>query len=105
MTAKGPETAVDFAYLEGFMAGDAQVIGEVLTLFGQQAALWRPRLEAPDRDWAALVHTIKGAASGIGANRLARVCAAAEADGGGDLGAVRQALAEALEAIAAYRAA
>jgi len=95
---------VDFAYLEGFMAGDRQVVAEVLTLFRQQAQAWAGSLEAGDPAWRDVVHTIKGSARGIGANALGDVCARAEAAGEGDLPAVRAALEAAVADIAAYQA-
>ena len=60
--------AVDFGYLEGFAAGDAGVVREVLDLFLAQAKVWDAGLAAPDpaglRD---LAHNIKGTARGVGA--------------------------------------
>jgi HPt (histidine-containing phosphotransfer) domain-containing protein len=95
--------AVDFAYLEGFTAGDRQVISEVLALFLQQAEGWTVSLRAADPGWGDVVHTIKGSARGIGANALAEACARAEAQGQGGLPAVREALAQTTAAIAAYQ--
>ena len=96
--------AVDFAYLEGFTAGDRQVIAEVLALFQQQAESWVISLRAADPGWRDVVHTIKGAARGVGANRLADACARAEEEGESGLPAVRQALGEATAAVSAYQA-
>jgi hypothetical protein len=96
--------AVDFTYLEGFTAGDRQVVFEVLALFLGQAEGWVVSLRAADPGWRDVVHTIKGSARGIGANALADACARAEADGEGGLPAVRAALGEATVAIAAYQA-
>ena len=96
--------AVDFAYLEGFTAGDKQVIAEVLALFLQQAEGWVVSLRAADPGWRDVVHTIKGAARGVGANPLADACARAEAAGESGLPGVRQALSEAIAAVAAYQA-
>ncbi|MDB5475858.1 MAG: Hpt protein [Phenylobacterium sp.] len=96
--------AVDFSYLEGFMAGDRRVVGEVLTLFLEQARLWAPKLTSEAANWRDVVHTIKGAGRGIGANALGDVCARAEAEGEAMLPQVRQALAEAVAAIEAYQA-
>jgi len=95
---------VDFGYLERFMAGDRAVVGEVLGLFVEQAAIWAPRLSAEDPGWRDVVHTIKGAGRGIGANRLGDVCARAETEGEALLPHVRRALDEAVAAIEAYRA-
>jgi hypothetical protein len=96
--------AVDFAYLEGFTAGDRQVICEVLALFLQQAEGWVVSLRAADPGWRDVVHTIKGASRGIGANRLADACARAEAVGEDALPQVRLALAQAVGEVAAYQA-
>jgi HPt (histidine-containing phosphotransfer) domain-containing protein len=95
---------VDFGYLEGFAAGDVTVVREVLTLFGQQAELWGGSLDAADPGWRDVVHTIKGAARGVGANALGDICARAEADGADGLPAVRTALQAAVTDIDAYLA-
>jgi hypothetical protein len=95
---------VDFGYLEGFAAGDATVVREVLALFGQQAELWGGSLDGADPGWRDVVHTIKGAARGVGANALGDTCAQAEADGADGLPAVRVALQAAVTDIQAYLA-
>lgn len=102
--ADGDGNAVDFGYLERFVAGDRTVVDEVLTLFREQAAEWAPKIAGGHAGWRDAVHTIKGAGRGIGANRLGDVCARAEAEGEHLLGEVRAALKEAVEAIAAYQA-
>ena len=93
--------AVDFAYLEGFAMNDSTVIDEVLALFREQAALWTPMLDPGHPGWRDAVHTVKGAARGVGAFALGDVCAEAEA-GTQSLGDVRNALDLALMDIAAY---
>jgi HPt (histidine-containing phosphotransfer) domain-containing protein len=101
---------VDFAYLESYAAGDLELVDEVLGLFREQAALWAPMMDpgAPSEGWADAVHTMKGAARGVGAFQLAEACEAAEAAGPAEgavavrLGAVRHALDRALGDIAAY---
>jgi HPt (histidine-containing phosphotransfer) domain-containing protein len=93
---------VDFGYLEGFAAGDRQVVDEVLKLFRQQADIWAGPLERADPGWRDVVHTVKGAARGVGANALGDACARAEAEGPGGLPAVRAALDAALADIEAY---
>lgn len=93
---------VDFGYLEGFAAGDLKVVREVLEMFAQQAELWEPALAAGGAGWGDVVHTIKGAARGVGANRLGDICAACEAAGEGDLPAVREALAASMADIRGY---
>jgi HPt (histidine-containing phosphotransfer) domain-containing protein len=93
--------AVDFAYLEGFAAGDFQVIDEVLALFREQAALWTPMLDPSHEGWRDAVHTVKGAARGVGAFALGDTCERCEA-GQESLQAVKTALDAALMDIAAY---
>ncbi|PTS91341.1 MULTISPECIES: Hpt domain-containing protein [unclassified Caulobacter] len=93
--------AVDFAYLEGFAAGDSGVVAEVLALFREQAAMWTPLLDPAHPGWQDAVHTVKGAARGVGAVALGDVCEQAEAGEAG-LDAVRTALDAALMDIAAY---
>ncbi|HWT52364.1 MAG TPA: Hpt domain-containing protein [Caulobacter sp.] len=93
--------AVDFAYLEGFAAGDSGVIDEVLALFREQAALWTPMLDAGHPGWKDAVHTVKGAARGVGAFRLGEACERCEA-GQESLDGVKTALDVALLDIAAY---
>jgi HPt (histidine-containing phosphotransfer) domain-containing protein len=104
VTVIGPSGVVDFGYLEGFVAGDRQVVFEVLTLFRQQAEAWAGSLDADDPGWRDVAHTIKGAARGIGANALGDLCAEAEAAGASGLPAVRAALEAAVAEIAAYQA-
>ena len=78
------------------------MIDEVLALFREQAAMWSSMLDPASEGWRDAVHTIKGAARGVGAFDLGDVCAKAEEDGPGGLDAVRDALDLALADIAAY---
>jgi HPt (histidine-containing phosphotransfer) domain-containing protein len=98
--------AVDFAYLQGYAAGDLELVDEVLALFREQAALWTPLLDAGAEGWGDAVHTLKGAAGGIGAKGVAQACEAAETADAGvlplRLERVRDALDAALSDIAAY---
>jgi len=93
---------VDFAYLENFAAGDADVIDEVLALFREQSAIWGAMLDAGHEGWRDAVHTLKGASRGVGAFQLGDACQACEAAGAADLGRVRDALDATLADIAAY---
>ncbi|MDG2522558.1 Hpt domain-containing protein [Caulobacter segnis] len=95
--------AVDFPYLEGFAAGDFVVIDAVLGLFCEQAQIWIALLETDGDQWIDAVHTIKGAARGIGAFPLGEACEHAEAIGPAGIGAVRQALDAALLEVEVYR--
>jgi HPt (histidine-containing phosphotransfer) domain-containing protein len=99
--------AIDFTVLDRTTGGDDSVAEEVLGLFVQQAGLWSPLLDARLEGWRDAVHTIRGAAAGIGAADLAAACAAAE---GADqaiaparLDHVRDALDRALADVAAWR--
>lgn len=94
--------AVNFRYLEDFTAGDGEVIDEVLGLFRQQAQIWSVLLDPSVEGWKDAVHTIKGAARGVGAFDLGDACAHAEAIGPSGLDAVRDALDAALADVAAY---
>ena len=94
--------AVDFQYLESFTAGDGDVIDEVLSLFREQAAIWATLLDPASEGWRDAVHTITGAARGVGAFQLGDACAHAEAAGPGALEGVKDALDAALADVAAY---
>jgi HPt (histidine-containing phosphotransfer) domain-containing protein len=99
--------AVDFAVLEATTGGDDGISEEVLGLFAQQAALWSPMLDARDEGWRDAVHTLRGAAAGIGAGALAEACQSAEAADKASvpplLERVHDALEMALADVAAYR--
>ncbi|QFU31795.1 Hpt domain-containing protein [Brevundimonas sp. Bb-A] len=99
--------AVDFSVLEGMTGGDAAISEEVLGLFVEQAALWSVLLNPRADGWRDGVHTIRGAAAGIGAGDLAAICAEAEtveqALAAPALERVRDALDAALADVAAYR--
>jgi hypothetical protein len=96
---------VDFSYLEGLLAGDRAVMGEVLAIFRQQAQLWDGGLDEGNPEWRAVAHTVKGAARGIGAKVLGDLCHAAELGAASELGAVRAKLAATVAEIEAYQAA
>ncbi len=102
MARRDIKGVVDFSYLEGFAAGDEGVVDEVLELFREQSEIWARMLTAEHEGWRDAVHTLKGAARGVGAFRLGDVCEACEAAGPTGLGAVHDALDEALQDIAAY---
>jgi HPt (histidine-containing phosphotransfer) domain-containing protein len=79
----------------------------VLGLFVQQAAMWSPMLDARNEGWRDAVHTLRGAAAGIGAGELAGACQTAEtsdkAIAPAALDHVRTALEIALADVAAWR--
>jgi HPt (histidine-containing phosphotransfer) domain-containing protein len=79
MSRRDLSGAVDFSVLDRMTGGDDAIAEEVLGLFVEQAAMWSAMLEPRDDGWRDAVHTIRGAAAGIGAGELAAVCAQAEA--------------------------
>ena len=99
--------AVDFTDLDAMTGGDAAINEEVLGLFAQQAELWRPLLDVREEGWRDAVHTLRGAAAGIGAHGLTETTLAAEqaqkAEAPPLLDRVRDALDAALADVAAYR--
>ncbi|HEY8571007.1 Hpt domain-containing protein [Phenylobacterium sp.] len=96
-------SAVDFTYLETFVAHDPGIVREVLALFSDQARSWSEKLDGAPADCRDLLHTIKGAARGVGANALGDACAVAEAQATPDLSPVRAALDAVVADIAAYQ--
>ncbi|WP_426042418.1 Hpt domain-containing protein [Brevundimonas sp. TWP2-3-4b1] len=78
MSRRDLSGAVDFSVLDRTTGGDDGVAQEVLGLFVQQAEMWSPMLDTRIEGWRDAVHTIRGAAAGIGAGALAEVCAQAE---------------------------
>lgn len=99
--------AVDFAVLNGMTGGDDAINEEVLGLFVNQADLWSVMMDPKVEGWRDGVHTIRGAAAGIGARDLAAICAEAEAVdqklAAPAVERVRDALEAALADVAAYR--
>lgn len=102
MARRDIKGVVDFAYLEQFAAGDETVVDEVLALFREQSAIWGAMLTPANEGWRDGVHTLKGAARGVGAFALGDACQTCEAEGPAALDRVRDALDAALADIAAY---
>ena len=102
MARRDIKGVVDFAYLEQFAAGDEAVVDEVLELFREQSAIWGAMLTPQNDGWRDGVHTLKGAARGVGAFHLGDACEACEAEGSRSLDQVRDALDATLADIAAY---
>ena len=75
----------------------------MLAIFREQSAIWAPLLAADHEGWRDAVHTLKGASRGIGAFAVGEACARCEIGGPAGLGAVRDALDDALHDIAAYQ--
>lgn len=73
---------IDREHLTAQTFGDADLAQEVLGLFVEQCRRLMPAIaaaEQPDADRADLAHTLKGAALGVGAARVAAASAAVEA--------------------------
>lgn len=112
MTKPAELALLDAEHLKTMTSGDAGLAAEVIGIFRHQAEIWGRMLSArePVQNWTDAVHTLKGAALGIGAIRLARVCDVAERLGrSGEpgmtaaavaLGDVRDVLAQTLEVAA-----
>ena len=107
MSRRDLSGAVDFSVLDRMVGGDDAVAEEVLALFTEQTAMWSAMLDPRAEGWRDALHTIRGAAAGIGAGVLAEVCQAAEtadqAVASAGLERVRDALNEALADVAAWR--
>jgi HPt (histidine-containing phosphotransfer) domain-containing protein len=79
----GAKKAVDLAHLSRYTGGDTAINAEVLKMFNDQASdlvlKLRGIMDARDaKSWKEVIHTIKGAARGIGAFPLADAAAFAE---------------------------
>lgn len=74
------QTAIDRAHLKRMTFGDRSLEQEVLRLFDRQAELLIERMRTSDAAAiAALAHTLKGSALGIGAGSVAAAAQAVEA--------------------------
>lgn len=74
-----PDMAIDRSHLTRMTFGDRSLEREVLSLFDRQAAMLIERMRgSTPAAIASLAHTLKGSASGIGADRVARSADAAE---------------------------
>ena len=76
----GGTKPVDLAYLGRFTLGNTELEREVLFLFVEHGPRYLDamRTATSAKDWHAGAHTLKGAARGIGAWRVARSAEAAE---------------------------
>ncbi len=103
----------DKSHLMAMTGGDRDLALEIIDIFREQAAVWARMLDpgSPPTQWANAAHSIKGAAAGAGALRLAETCGRAETLGRSDraverveaavaLSDVKDELAQALEALA-----
>ncbi|MEM6586496.1 MAG: Hpt domain-containing protein [Pseudomonadota bacterium] len=74
------DQAIDFAHLDRYVAGDAALRDEVLTIFEGQVARCLRLLDpdASNEEWRSVAHALKGASRGIGAWDIGDLCAEAE---------------------------
>ena len=71
--------AIDHAHLARMTFGDRGLERELLELFDRQAAILLARMRTADAaSVAALAHTLKGSALGVGASLVAQAAAAVE---------------------------
>lgn len=74
-----PQAAIDRAHLARMTFGEAALERELLQLFDRQAELLVARIAQSDSTaTAALAHTLKGSAVGVGATEVAAAAAAIE---------------------------
>lgn len=80
MTNPDALPVLDRDHLSMMTSGDADLAVEVIEIFRHQAEIWGRMLTArePAQTWADAAHTLKGAALGIGAIKLAKLCGQAE---------------------------
>lgn len=71
--------AIDRSHLARMTFGDSSLEREVLQLFDRQAGLLLARMRSGEpQAVATLAHTLRGSATGIGADNVARMAAAVE---------------------------
>ena len=93
------EQAIDLRHLFRMTLGDHALEREVLALFDRQAGLLIARMETVDPPCvAALAHTLKGSARGVGAWPVVRAAEAVEAAAPAELAPAVAALAAAADA-------
>ena len=93
------EHPIDLRHLFEMTLGDHALEREVLALFDQQAGMLIARMDTVDPPGvAALAHTLKGSARGVGAWPVAHAAEAVEAAAPAELAAAVAALAAAVEA-------
>ena len=72
---------IDTEHLEKYVAGDTSLRDEILTIFQEQIATLREKLnnDADDEQWFDTLHALKGASRGVGAWHVGDLCEKAEA--------------------------
>ena len=74
------QNAIDLVHLEKYVAGDAALRDEILTMFAERAHELNEalKLRQSDHDRKVTLHTLKGGARGVGAWALGDLCEKAE---------------------------
>jgi DNA-binding response OmpR family regulator len=75
------EPVLDLAHLGGFTEGDAQLEGELATLFLATAEMYLHQMREAltgGRAWTSIAHALKGASANLGARRLSVLALLAE---------------------------
>lgn len=75
------KASFDPSFLDAYTGGDTGIRNQVLEMFLDQAALLLERLDDARGDakaWHAAAHSLKGCASGVGANGIADLARLAE---------------------------
>lgn len=74
------DQAIDFDHLDRYVAGDAALRDEILTIFEGQVARCLRLLDpaGPNEHWRSIAHALKGASRGIGAWDVGSACERAE---------------------------
>lgn len=75
-----PGRVIDFDHLEKYVAGDDALRDEILQIFIEQVESLLDQFDVfqSDESWKTTAHTLKGAARGVGAWELGRLCEEAE---------------------------
>jgi HPt (histidine-containing phosphotransfer) domain-containing protein len=78
--AAAARPSLDLSHLRRFTLGNRELEREVLQLFADQAprTLRDMQLASSGKAWRDAAHTLKGSASAVGANNIARAAAEAE---------------------------
>jgi HPt (histidine-containing phosphotransfer) domain-containing protein len=80
MSDNDVDKEISFDHLERYLSGDGDLIAEVFGLFKNQMDMWAKHLnvQLDDDNWGAMMHSIKGTASAVGAHNLQQLCGNAE---------------------------
>lgn len=74
------EVVINFEHIRQYTGADDGLVAEIFSLFKNQVEMWSHGLDAKADDdiWAAIMHSLKGSAKTVGADKLAKLCAHGE---------------------------